>query len=116
VVLTNTVELPLIGSATAACYIAGTNNFLYIGTNQSGGVVRVQKGPLTVTGLIGNDPDLRIKALTADQYGYVSVETTTSAAYSDSFSLYAPSGNNMAVGGGDFRLLTPYNSITIASP
>lgn len=114
--LTNTVALPLVGSATAACYIAGTTDFLYIGTDQTGSVIRVQKGPLTTTSVVANQPGSRIKALTADQYGFVSIETATSAANSDQFSLYAPSGRYMGDGGGDYRLLTRFQSIAIASP
>jgi hypothetical protein len=104
VTLARTVKLPLTGGSTALCFMAANQGFLFIGTNQSPQAVSVKKSTLGVTTLGGLSPP--ITAITADQYGYVTV-TQGNASGASGFSVFSPAGEEVEDGGGaDFMLDT----------
>jgi hypothetical protein len=110
--LTNTVPLPLIGNVSATCQVAGTSSFLYIGTDQTSSVVRVKKGVLSVSEVIGGSGAFKIKYITANAYGYVSVGFNTVGTNIDSLAVFAPNGQSFEEGGGDQFILTPYTGFS----
>ena len=72
VTLFNTVNLPLTGGAATVAYMAANPTFLYIGTNQDESAVQVTKKTLALS-QIGEFSGLNIGAITADAYGYVTL-------------------------------------------
>jgi len=72
VVLGRTVNLPITGGASAVTYMAGNNNFLFIGTDQSPFVLKVQKGTFAITEVSGPYSG-NVSSITTDKYGHVEV-------------------------------------------
>jgi len=106
VTLVRTVKLPLTGGTTAQCFMAANSGFLFIGTDQSPQAVEVRKSNLSVTQLGGFSPPINVSAITADQYGYVTVTQGNSSSGSG-FSVFWPTGGGEEDGGGaDFMLGT----------
>ncbi len=116
VTLTDTIKLPLLGGSDVSAFMAANQNFLFIGSDFIGTgenePVRVRKSDLHVTRL--NDFQGGTIAITADQYGYVSVEQP------DAFTVYGPNGELQEDGGGDqFMLGTTQampGSVLVGSP
>jgi len=97
--LTKTIKLPLAGGSTALCSMAANNSFLFIGTDNSPQAVRVQKRNFTVTQVGGFSPPINVTAITADQYGYVTVTQGGFSSGENGFYVFGPDG-----GGADFML------------
>jgi hypothetical protein len=104
VTLARTVKLPLTGGSTALCSMAANKGFLFIGTNQSPQGVAVKKSTLGVTTLGGFSPPLNVLAITADQYGYVTV-TQGNFGGDDAFTVFGPDGAEVEDGGGNNFML-----------
>lgn len=98
--LFKSISLPLTGGTTAVCSMAANNGFLFIGTDQSPQAVKVQKSDFTVTQLGGFSPPINVTAITADQYGYVTVTQGTFGNGENGFSVYGPDGSVQEDGGG----------------
>jgi hypothetical protein len=106
ITLLHIVPLPLTGGATALVSMAANNKFLFIGTNQSPQGIEVAKNTLTITTLGGFSPPINVTAITADQYGYVTV-TQGNADGNSAFTVLGPDGFEEEDGGGsDFMLGT----------
>ncbi len=110
--LTNTVPLSLIGNVNATCHVAGTSSFLYIGTDQTSSVVRVKKGALSAVEVIGGSTGYKIKYITANLAGYVSVGFNVLGSTNDTLAVFAPNGQSFEGGGGDAFILTPYSGVS----
>jgi hypothetical protein len=112
VTLLKTVILPLSGGSTASCSMAANNGFLFIGTDQSQQAVSVGKSKLTVTQLGGYMPGNTVTAMTADKYGYVTINWGQYGFY-----VYGPNGTTQEDGGGaDFMLNTVTAVLTATLP
>ncbi len=106
VTLARFVTLPLTGGSTALCSMAANNGFLFIGTDQSPQAVEVRKSDLNITQVGGFFPPINVTAITADQYGYVTVTQGDSNSGSG-FYVFGPNGAGLGDGGGaDFMLGT----------
>jgi hypothetical protein len=101
VTLTDTITLPLVGGSDVSAFMAANNGFLFIGSDFIGTgentPVRVRKSNLKVTKL--EEFQGGTLAITADQYGYVSVEQP------GAFTVYGPNGEVEEDGGGDQFML-----------
>ncbi len=101
VTLTDTIKLPLLGGTDVSAYMAANQNFLFIGSDFIGTnentPVRVRKSNLRITKL--TEFQGGTLSITADQYGYVSVEQP------DAFTVYGPNGEAEEDGGGDQFML-----------
>ena len=104
VTLVRTATLPLIGGATALCSLGANNGFLFIGTDQSPNVVRVQKSNLVMTQFGGFSPPLNVSAVTTDKYGYVAV-TYGGFGTTDANIEFGPDGQEVGDGGGAWVML-----------
>jgi hypothetical protein len=101
VTLAHTVDLSLTGGSTALCSMAANSTLLFIGTNQGGQVLSVQKSDLTVTQVA--DFSSGVGSITTDQYGFI----TVTEADLGSFSVFNPNGEAVeGGGGGDFMIGT----------
>lgn len=110
--LTNTITLPLLGGMQAITSMAANNNLLYIGTNQGGNFVQINKSGLIFKSLTG--PSATVSSITADQYGYVTVTGGTNIETAG-FSVYGPSGLFVEDGGGGDFVLDTTNGISIGN-
>src|SRR5207244_5175156 len=72
VTLDRTISLPLRGGAVQT-FMAANKQFLFVGTNRSTQGVEVDKRTFSVTQTGGFFPPINVSAITADQYGYVTV-------------------------------------------
>lgn len=73
VTLSNTINLPLVGGTSASASMAANKKFVVIGTNLSDQAVEVQKKNFSITPIAGFSPPIPVTAITADQYGYITV-------------------------------------------
>jgi hypothetical protein len=120
VTLSNTVNLPLTGGSTAVASMAANTGYLFIGTNLSPQAVQLRKSTLRPVKIGGFSPPINVSAITADEYGYVTI-TQGDATGESGFYTYGPTGSLQEDGGGsDFMLgtqqaVTPNASLTGAS-
>ncbi len=112
--LVDTLSLPLSGGIGTLSYIAGNDRFLFVGTNRSQGAVRFKKDDLSVSLLGGFSPPLNVSSITADKYGYVTVNFGGSSGFSAFYSFDA-SGNVVEDGGGNELVAGNTNGISIGS-
>lgn len=102
--LTGTLSLPLVGGSQAKTFLAGDNNFLYIGTNRGSSAVQVQKSGLIYTSVAGPTPAGNVSSISTNADGFVTITSTVSNG-SSNFAIYGPSGVHIAnENGGDFML------------
>ena len=99
IIPTNKLTLPLAGGSNALCAMAGNNGYIFAGTNASPNAVKVNKLTYSVTQLGGFSPPLPVTAITANDYGYVTV-TQEAATGGSGFSVYGPNGMLQEDGGG----------------
>jgi len=94
----------------------GANNlFLFIGTDQSPQAVRVQKSNLSVTQLGGFSPPINVTAITADNYGYVTVTQGGFSGGESASSVFGPDGSETEDGGGAFFMLNTRTAVSTAT-
>ncbi len=107
VTLSKTLTLPLIGGTAAGTSMAANSKFLFIGTNQSPQGVEIDKRTFSVTQVGGFSPPINVTAITADQYGYVTMTFGSFRAGENGFYVFGPDGSGEGDGGGaDFMLNT----------
>ena len=105
VTLDRTISLPLRGGPVQT-FMAANKQFLFIGTNHSTEGVMVNKRTFNVTQTGGFFPPINVSAITADQYGYVTVSHGTNGGDSG-FIVFGPDGISREDGGGwEFMLNT----------
>ena len=93
------LTLALIGGSNASCAMAANAGFIFVGTNVSPSAVKVNKLTYGLTRLGGFSPPLPVTAITANDYGYVTV-TQEAAGQGSGFSVYGPNGMLQVDGGG----------------
>ena len=91
------LTLPLTGGCNALCSMSANDGFIFVGTNASLNAVKVNKltNSLTKVGAFS----LPVTAITANDYGYVTV-TQEAATQGSGFSVYGPNGMLQEDGGG----------------
>jgi hypothetical protein len=94
------ITLPLVGGSNALCAMAANTGFIFVGTDAGPNAVKVNKLTYGVTQLGGGfSPPLPVTAITANDYGYVTV-TQEAATLGSGFSVYGPNGMLQEDGGG----------------
>ena len=101
------MSLPLIGGAAAVASMAGNTDYLVIGTTKSPQAVLVTKSTLTVEKFGGFSPPINVHAVTADAYGYITVEFGKFGGGAPGFYTIGPDGTNQQDGGGAQFMLVP---------
>jgi hypothetical protein len=115
--LVNTISLPLIGGAGAKTYMAGDDNFLFIGTSLSQSAVKVAKSDLsfqTLGGFSGPAP-IYVSSATSNKYGSITVTFSDSSGVYTGFYSFDPNGNFSEDGGGADYLLGTSTALTTAN-
>lgn len=100
ITLFRTVSLPLSGGSSALASMAANNGYIFIGTNQSPNGVRMQKSNFGLSTFGGFSPPINVSAITADQYGYVTVTFGGVSSFPNGFILFGPDGGTREDGGG----------------
>ena len=100
VALSNVIGLPLIGGTTATASMAGNTNYLVIGTTKSPQAVVVTKSTLAIALFGGFSPPINVHAVTADAYGYITVEFGKFNGTNTGFYTIGPDGTGRGDGGG----------------
>jgi hypothetical protein len=107
VTLLSTVPLPLTGGGSAICSMAGNQEFLFIGTNQTEYALRVRKSDLTVTNAGEWGPGDNVTSMTSDKRGYIAINF---GAPGNGGSIeYAPDGYSVGNGGPEAEFLLNTN-------
>ena len=114
ITLTNTVALPLTGGANVTTYMAANAGYLFIGTNLSQGAVEVQKAGLSIGTIGGFSPPMNVSAITANKYGYVTVNFG-GAGGASGFYAFGPNGGSVEDGGGNDNVVDTMNAISTAN-
>ena len=111
VTLSDKVSLPLIGGATAIASMAGNVNYLFIGTTESPQAVEVTKSTLALTQVGGFSPPLNVHAVTADAYGYITVEFGKFGGSPTGNYVFGPDGTVQGDGGGTSFMLNTMQAV-----
>jgi hypothetical protein len=113
VTLIETVSLPLTGGSAASASMAANAKFLFIGTNRSTQAVSVQKSNFAIVELGGFFPPIPVTAITADQYGYVTVTFGKFSGFDveNGFNVYGPDGTVQESGGGASFMLSTVEAV-----
>jgi hypothetical protein len=93
VTLSQTITLPLVGDFPAQTSMAANKQFLFIGTDLSPYAVQVNKRNFSVTQLGGFTPPINIFAITADEYGYVTLSFGSFGSSDTAFIVVSPNGS-----------------------
>ena len=103
ITLFQTVDLPLTGGVGTVPSMAANKKFIYVGTNQDPLPVQLRKRDLSLLQFGGGISTSNVTAITADQYGYVSVIWGNG----NGLEVLDPNGRAQSEGGGaDFMLNT----------
>jgi hypothetical protein len=100
VTLSQTISLPLRGGTSAQASMAANNQFLFIGTNRSPQGVEINKRTFSVTQSGEFSPPINVSAITADQYGYVTMSFGSFNSGNSGFIVFGPDGTAQEDGGG----------------
>ena len=114
VTLDRTISLPLIGDFPAQTAMAANKRFLFIGTDLSPNVVQIDKRNFTVTEIDGFPP-LNVFAITADQYGYVTLSFGSFGSPDTAFIVVGPNGSAAEDGDGSQFLLNTLQAIKVGN-
>ena len=107
VTLSKTVALPLTGGLSARTSMAANTQFLFVGTSLTAQGVELNKRTLTPVLVGGFSPPINVSAITADQYGYVTITFGSFNGGESGFYLFGPDGSGQEDGGGaDFTVGT----------
>jgi hypothetical protein len=105
VTLSQTISLPLVGGTSAVTSMAANKQFLFIGTNQSPNAAEINKRTFSIVQLGGFSPPINVSAITADQYGYVTLSYGSFRSFDTAFIVCDPGGNVVEDGGGSQFML-----------
>ena len=111
VTLSKTISLPLVGGSSALASMAGNNKFLFIGTNNSPEAVEIQKSTFSITQIGGFSPPINVSAITADPYGYVTVQFGSFSTGENGFVVLGPDGGGREDGGGAAFMLSTVQAV-----
>jgi hypothetical protein len=111
VILSQTISLPLVGGTSAQTSMAANKQFLFIGTNRTPDAVEINKRTFSVVQLGGFSPPINVFAITADQYGYVTISFGSFNGFDTAFIVIGPDGTEQEVGGGSQFMLNTVQAV-----
>jgi hypothetical protein len=113
VTLFKTVSLPLPGGSSVSASMAANAKFLFIGTNRGAHSVSVQKSNFAIVESGAFTPPIPVTAITADQYGYVTVTFGKFSGFDveNGSVVYGPDGSVQQSGGGASFMLNTNQAV-----
>ena len=115
VTLSRTISLPLIGDFPAQTSMAANKRFLFIGTDLSPNAVQIDKRNFTVTEIGNFSPPINVFAITADQYGYVTLSFGSFGSPDTAFIVVGPNGSAAEDGDGSQFVLNTLQAIKVGN-
>jgi hypothetical protein len=91
------VPLPLIGGAGTVSVMAASREYVYIGNNHSGALIKIKKGSLELS-VPANFSTGAVSSITSDDYGYVSATIEHAEPSTDLTFQFNPSGQIVGTG------------------
>jgi hypothetical protein len=104
VMQTQQISLGLKGGTKAQCSMAANDAFVYAATSVDTVAEAIDKNSFAVTQVGGSDPPQKLKAITADERGYVSLQ------FDGSSTVFGPDGSSQQVSGGDAYMVGTRNA------
>jgi hypothetical protein len=115
VTLSQTISLPLVGGGSTQISVAANKQFLFIGTDRSPYAVEINKRTFSVTQVGGGfSPPINVSAITANQYGYVTLSFGSFRSAQTGFNVIGPNGSDEEDGVGSQVMLNTDQAIKIA--
>jgi hypothetical protein len=111
VTLDRTVSLPLLGGASAQTSTAANKQFLFVGTNRTTNAAEINKRTFSIAQLGGFSPPINVFAITADQYGYVTISYGSFSGFDTAFIVVGPDGGGLEDGGGSQLMLNTVQAV-----
>jgi len=111
VTLSRTITLPLTGGTSALTSMAANKQFLFVGTNRTSDAVEMNKRTFSITQLGGFSPPINVFAITADQYGYVTLSYGSFSGFDTGFIVVGPDGTEQEDGGGSQFMLNTVQAV-----
>lgn len=105
ITLANQIALGIRGAPKAKCWLAANDTFLYAASSRDRPAVSIAKDTLAVTKIGKFSPAEHVKAITADDRGYVTLTFETASFEFD------PTGKEFGFGGGHEVIANTRNSI-----
>jgi hypothetical protein len=114
VTLTRTISLPLVGDFPAQTSMAANKRFLSIGTDLSPNAVKVDKRNFSVTEIVGFPP-LNLFAITANDYGYMTLSFGSFSFLNTDFIVLSSNGSVVEDGVGSQFMLNTDQAIKVGN-
>ena len=111
VTLSGTLDLALTGGSTALASMAGNANYLVVGTSRSPFAIEITKSTLATTQFGGFSPPINVHAVTADAYGYITMEFGKFSGTDTAIVTLGPDGALKEDGGGAWFTLNTTQAI-----
>jgi hypothetical protein len=111
VTFSQAISLPLVGGTSVQTSMAANNQFLFVGTTRSPQGVEINKRNFSVTQVGGFSPPINVSAITADQYGYVTMSFGSFNGGENGFYVFGPDGNLQEDGGGSQFMLNTVQAV-----
>jgi hypothetical protein len=111
VTLTSVVNLPLLGGSRAFASMAANADYIVVGTTRSPQAVEVAKFTLAIAKVGGFSPPINVHAVTADAYGYITIEFGRFAGTNTGILVLGPDGMGRADGGSASVMLNTTQAI-----
>jgi len=90
----------LVGGVGLQCYAAANSAALYLGTNASDNPLKVQKYSYLTSQIGGFSPPSPVSGISADNFGYVTVNFGEKNSYGTCSYMFGPDGSGVEDGGG----------------
>jgi hypothetical protein len=111
VVLSSVLSLPLLGGGTSFASMAANADYLVIGTNRSSQAIEVVKSTLAMTQIGGFSPPINVHAVTADAYGFITIEFGKIGGRDTGYITLGPDGSGGGDGGSTQLMLNTIQAI-----
>jgi hypothetical protein len=113
VTLDRTIPLPLVGgtSVQTVTSMAANKQFLFIGTNRTPNAVEINKRNFSMVQFGGFSPPINVFAITADQYGYVTLSYGSFNGFPSGNIVVGPDGGVLGDGGGSQFMLNTIQAV-----
>jgi len=109
--LSHTISLPIVGGTTAKTSMAANKKFVFVGTNRSPNALEINKRTFSIVPLGGFSPPINVSAITANQYGYMTLSYGSFRGFDTAFIVCDPDGNVVEDGGGSQLMLNTAHAL-----
>ena len=91
--------------------MAANDSYLVIGTNHSPFAITVRKGSFVTNQIGGFSPPIKVAAITADQYGYITISFGSFNNNNNAYVILGPDGSLRSDSGGASFMLNSVQAV-----